>query len=388
MVAISTYLLASTAISSLGPLSPSRVIRSPEPTTKPPNPAAFLAQSDFASILGPVVIDNFPDPAILYHKGVSYAFATNNRGIGPHGMIHVQVATSTDNKTWTIMEGVDALPSVGAWETGAGVWAPDVAELDDGSFVMYYADSTTSAPEHHCVGAAKSKSITGPYTPLDKPFACPDVHALGGAIDPDGFLDKSTGKRYVTYKVDGNSIGHGGLCMNSVAPIVPTPILLQEVGKDGITLIGKAIKILDRDDRDGPLIEAPSLHRSDEGIYFLFFSSNCFTTPLYDISYATATKIVGPYTKSKRPLLVTGDGPNLIAPGGMDIIQDGDMILFHGQLGHSNLYGNPAEVRKSSGKEGGNRGKRDNTLIRGLYTATATFSGTSVSLSRPIPAAK
>ena len=78
MVAIPTYLLASTAISSF---------RSPESTAKPsPTPAVFLNlhdQSDFTSVLGPITTDNFPDPAILYHNGVSYAFATNNKGIGP-----------------------------------------------------------------------------------------------------------------------------------------------------------------------------------------------------------------------------------------------------------------------------------------------------------------
>jgi beta-xylosidase len=391
MVAVPTYLLASTAISSLGPFSlPNSVIRSPATTTveHAASPTVSFTpddQNDFTSVLGPVVTDNFPDPAIIYHDGVSYAFATNNRGIGPYGMIHVQIATSTDNQTWTVMEGVDALPSLGIWETGAGVWAPDVVELDDGSFVMYYADSTTFAPQHHCVGVATSTSITGPYTPLDQPFACPDVNALGGAIDPDGFLDESTGRRYVTYKVDGNSLGHGGACMNSVAPIVPTPILLQEVDTDGITLIGEAVEILDRDNFDGPLIEAPSLHLSDEGIYFLFFSSNCFTTPLYDTSYATATNITGPYTKSGRPLLVTGDGPNLLGPGGMDIIKGGNMILFHGHLTNSNIQGNLAEVQKSSGKK--NRGKLGTMLVRGMYSGTATFSGTSVSLSGPIPGA-
>src|SRR5271163_527026 len=127
---------------------------------------------------------------------------------------------------------------------------------DDGSFVMYYAGVPKSAPRHHCIGVATSETITGPYQPLQTPFACPKIHTQGGAIDPDGFLDPSTGKRYVTYKVDGNSIGHGGLCKNTRAPIVPTPILLQEVDpSNGITLIGHPKEILNRDDVDGPLIE-------------------------------------------------------------------------------------------------------------------------------------
>ena len=353
MVAIPAYLLASSAVTQLGPLTPlNKVIRSPvaQPASvaKPQTVSTSESSGAFGSVLGPIISSNFPDPAIYWEDGVTYAFATNNRGESPVGMIHVQVATSRDNKTWELSTQ-DALPQVGAWETGTKVWAPDVIKVvsllinrhflkntnptqEDGTYVMYYTDALASRPQSHCVGVATSHTIMGPYTPQPNAWACPDPATLGGAIDPDGFFDVSTNKRYVTYKVDGNSIGHGGSCNNAVAPIVPTPILLQEVGPDGTSLIGAPIPILDRDDSDGPLIEAPSLARSDEGIYFLFFSSNCFTTPLYDTSYATATSITGPYTKTSRPLLITGDGPDLVGPGGLDVITDGSAVLFHGHL--------------------------------------------------------
>ena len=359
MVAIPAFLLASSAVTSLGPLTPrDTVIRSPQPADH----TTISSSNAFASVQGPLVSTQFADPAIIAVNGISYAFATNNRGVGAD-RINVQVATSTDNETWTLLDHHDALPNIGAWETGAGVWAPDVVQVDDGSFVLYYSDVPTWAPQHHCVGAATSKNILGPYTPSTQPFACPDVHTIGGAIDPDGFHDVATNKRYVVYKVDGNSLGHGGACMNSVAPIVPTPLMLQEVAADGVTHIGNPVELLDRDDIDGPLIEAPTLHRSPEGVYFLFYSSNCFTTPKYDVSYATATNILGPYTRSSRPLLVTNDA-DLVGPGGMDIIKGGDMIVFHGHM--------PANsVEQSVSK----------LLIRGMWSATARFSGTSISLA-------
>ena len=225
---------------------------------------------------------------------------------------------------------------------------------------MYYSDEIATAPAHHCVGVATSNTITGPYTPMSTPFACP--LAQGGAIDPDGFQDPLDGSRYVVYKVDGNSIGHGGDCMNTVAPIVPTPIMLQKVAKDGITPIGAPVEILDRDDLDGPLIEAPALHRSQEGIYFLFFSSNCFSGPLYDTSYATANSIWGPYTKAEAPLFITGDGPSsypMAGPGGADVIKDGTRIVLHSHLDNDMGF--------------------VGYTPRGMYTAKLTFSGTSVS---------
>ncbi len=384
MVAIPTYLLGSAAVTSLGPLSPrNAVVRSPQPAPVPQTSSSTIITSSdsnpFASVVGPHISSNFPDPAIIVVDGLSYAFATNNKQPAP-SHINIQVATSTDNQTWTLIDGHDALPNLGAWETGAGVWAPDVIQLDDGTFVLYYADNVVYSPAHHCVGAATSQTIMGPYTPLATPFACPDVNALGGAIDPDGFFDEATGKRYVVYKVDGNSIGHGGLCSNTVEPIVPTPLMLQEVAADGITPIGGAVQILDRDDLDGPLIEAPSLHRSDEGVYFLFFSSNCFTTPKYDVSYATASNIYGPYTKSARPLLVTSDA-DLTGPGGMDIVRGGDFIVFHGHMTINNDPLLKTEVEKLAVDQNKAVTDVDVPLVRGMWSGVATFSGTDVLLS-------
>ena len=332
----------------------------------------------FGSMLGPLVTANFPDPAIIWDNGTTYAFATTNRGIGGP-MIHIQMATSTDNQTWTLLTQ-DALPQVGTWENGDRVWAPDVVKAEDGSFIMYYTDATSWSPGHHCVGVATSQNITGPYVPKDQPWACPDVHTLGGAIDPDGFLDVSTNRRWVTYKVDGNSNGNGGSCNNAIAPIVPTPIMLQEVSTDGVTKIGGPVQILDRDQQDGPLIEAPSLHRSDEGIYFLFYSSNCFTTPLYDTAYATASNITGPYTKSGRPLLISGDGPDLVGPGGLDIIPGGTMVAFHGHMTIDNSPSLAKQAEDDSVKLKKPIKDIHVPLTRGMYAGQATFSGTQVTL--------
>ena len=350
MIAVPLCLLASAVLSTGHPIldflpnfirpkssSPSSIFGSERAVIVTP------LENALSSVLGPLTQHNFPDPGIFVHEGKTYAFATNNKGLSEYGMIHIQVSTSEDNKTWTMKDGWDALPTVGAWETGHRVWAPDVVQVADGTFVMYYSDDTVFAPDKHCVGVATSQTILGPYTPRDEPFVCPDVYTEGGAIDPDGYLDPSDGRRYVTYKVDGNSVGHGGLCNNMKSPQKPTPIMLQEVNaQNGIDHIGDPLQILDRDALDGPLIEAPSLIRSDEGIYFLFYSPNCFTTPGYATSYATASDIRGPYTKAHRPLIYTGAGGeqfNLIGPGGFDIWLDGKIGLFHGHLTKANKLG-------------------------------------------------
>lgn len=198
---------------------------------------------------------------------------------------------------------------------------------NDGKYVLYYSGEAKEMVRHHCVGVAVSVGTdpVGPYIPQENPFAC---HLdQGGAIDPSGFLDKD-GSRYVVYKIDGNSVGHGGDCNNGVPPLVPTPIMLQKVADDAITPVGDAVQILDRDESDGPLVEAPNLILKD-GTYFLFYSTHCFTDPKYDVRYAIASSITGPYTKTGVQLVKTGDY-GLTSPGGGTVCGCGDRMLFHG----------------------------------------------------------
>ncbi|KAI9762857.1 MAG: hypothetical protein M4579_000210 [Chaenotheca gracillima] len=271
---------------------------------------------------GPVrVLDtNFADPCIFQESDGSWlAFATSGNGV------NIQVAKSPDFATWTLQTGVDALKTpLPSWIASTpNTWAPDVVQVADGSFVMYFAAASSQDATKHCVGVATSTAAGGPYTVKDSAFACPLDE--GGAIDPDGYLDGNT--RYVVYKIDGNSLNGDGTTH-------PTPLRLQQVGADGFTASGSPIDLLDRDDGDGPLIEAPSLAKGGD-TYYLFFSSNRYDTKLYDVSYATATAITGPFTKvaaPNAPLLQSGDSSSagaLGGPGGADVSTDGTKLAFH-----------------------------------------------------------
>ncbi|KAJ6127860.1 Glycoside hydrolase family 43 [Penicillium samsonianum] len=264
---------------------------------------------------------NFPDPSFMKAADNKwYAFGTNGNGK------RVQVAVSDDFNTWTLLD-VEALPTLSTWETENDHWAPDVVMRDDGKYVMYYSGEAKSDLRHHCVGTAVADYPAGPYVPSNTPLSC--RLDRGGSIDPAGFKDKD-GSRYVVFKVDGNSIGNGGDCNNGVEPLVSTPILLQKVGADGITPIGDAVQILDRNtaDGDGPLVEAPNLILHGD-TYFLFYSTHCFTDPAYDVRYATAESITGPYTKTNVPMINSAN-TGLISPGGGNVCGCGDRMLFHG----------------------------------------------------------
>ncbi|KAL2816249.1 Arabinanase/levansucrase/invertase [Aspergillus cavernicola] len=295
-----------------------------------------------------VIDSDFPDPSFVQAPdGSWYAFGTNGNDR------RVQVAVSQDFRTWDLLD-IEALPQLAPWETAIDHWAPDVILRPDGRYVMYYSGEAQSRVGHHCVGVAVSEDTDprGPYIPNPEPLSC--RLPQGGSIDPSGFLD-ADGSRYVVFKVDGNSIGNGGDCNNGIAPLVPTPILLQEVSAiDGFTPIGDAVEILDRstEDNDGPLVEAPNLILVG-ATYFLFYSTHCFTDELYDVRYATATSIRGPYVKSDERLLQTGDF-GLTSPGGGTVCGCGDRMLFHGfcQEGVRCTYAANLQIDEQAGSVG------------------------------------
>ncbi|KAH8429813.1 glycoside hydrolase family 43 protein [Aspergillus melleus] len=276
-----------------------------------------------------VIDSDFPDPNVIQTDDGYYAFGTTSGGK------NAQVAHSSDFQTWDKLD-TDALPGpFPDWvkdDAHPGIWAPDVIQRDDGLFVMYFSAAAREDDSKHCLGAATSDTITGPYQPSSDSLACPLDQ--GGAIDAAGFKD-SDGTFYVVYKVDGNSLNGDGTTH-------PTPIMLQKLQSDAVTPDGDAVQILDRDDNDGPLVEAPSLVKSGD-TYFLSFSSNMYNTKKYDVSYATADSVGGPYTKATAPdapLLVSGDPSNvgdLGGPGGADFREDGKAILFHAFNNGENL---------------------------------------------------
>jgi len=300
-----------------------------------------------------VLNTDFPDPSLIRSDNGWYSFATAGNGV------QVQVATSSDFKTWELLKGHDAIPGpFPDWtkKDNPQVWAPDVikrvccflsfvkkqmAKLrltmcqDDGKFVMYFSALTSKDTSAHCIGTATSTSIKGPYTPNDKPLVCP--LDKNGAIDAVGFQDDD-GTRYVIYKTED----------------ADTTIYLQPLKSDGITPNGDTTTLLKKEPEDGILVEAPSLVKKD-GTYYLTFSSHRFDSPDYDAKYATAKNVAGPYTRQGR-ILKTGDQTNngtVTSPGGADFSGDGKMIVFHAHRNGEDVSQGRAMYRADISLSGG-----------------------------------
>ncbi|KAK0626309.1 glycosyl hydrolase family 43 protein [Immersiella caudata] len=293
-----------------------------------PTPVGLSLVARDTSSVNLLIDQDFPDPSIIQDTdGTWYAFATAS---GPRNIQAAQA--STPSGPWSHLNQ-DVLSNTGTWTSNYSSWAPDVRMVAPGRYVMYYSGQLSNETAYHCIGTAVATSVLGPYDPAPTPFACPLKQ--GGAIDPAGFYDVSTGRRYVLYKVDGNAVGNGGYCNNGVAPFAPTPIMLQEVSvDDGVTKIGDAVEVLDRNqDADGPLVEAPEMFRVEAAngtaTYVLLYSNHCFDSPGYTVSYATAASASGPYTRSPAGALIqTGDW-NLTAPGGATAVDGEGYVVFH-----------------------------------------------------------
>lgn len=87
---------------------------------------------------------------------------------------------------------------------------------------------------------------------------------------------------------------------------------------------------------DGGNMEAPYIFKRGD-TYFLTYSTHITMNGSYDVQYATAKSLMGPYTRVKEPLLKTTNdfGCKLIGPGGASFQRDsGDQkstkIIFHG----------------------------------------------------------
>ncbi|CAI7583599.1 unnamed protein product [Penicillium manginii] len=260
--------------------------------------------------------------AIIHVGNNWYSFGTSNGQ-------DVQGASSTKLQgEWERFDGpilaIDEAEWVGKQAT-YGIWAPDVYQRgSDKKFIMYFSAFDKEKKDHRCIGAAISDDIKGVYHPESDFVQC--NRTASGAIDPSWFKDDN-GKQYVVYKTE---IPQNWLEIREVNNSGP---------KEGVEWAGNAQKLLQMGSQgfdDGGNMEAPYIFKRGD-TYFLTYSTHVTMNESYDVQYATAKSVTGPYTRVKKPLLETTNdfGCKLIGPGGASFQQDsGDQkstkMILHG----------------------------------------------------------
>ena len=246
----------------------------------------------------------FPDPTVWRVGRRFYAASTTVAAL------NLPVMTSTDLRTWTTRPASDparparndAMPEPAAWarkqqssrgRSWASTWAPSVARIGNGTFVLAYSVPRAS-DGRRCISLARSASPLGPYVDgSNGPLTC----GAAGVIDPQIFIDR--GAIWMYYKMKGAPIRILARRMNTYATGFAA-------GSRNYTLLTP------RRAWEGSVIENPAMFRFGNRLY-LFYSGGAYDTTRYATGYAVCRTVVGPCRRKTR-LLVTGR--YLAGPGG------------------------------------------------------------------------
>jgi len=273
-------------------------------------PAAAGTSTVAAAGNGPreLIAQGFADPDIVRVGQTWYAYATNDYR-------HLPVASApTIDGPWQVLG--DAMPGgPGSWAVAGRTWAPDVQPNSDGTLTLTYT-AQDAASGRQCIGVAFANSPNGGFTPYGSgPLICP--LSQGGAIDTNTFVARD-GKRYLTWKNDGNAINQ------------PSTLWVSQVTNNGTTLVGPTTAMLTV--AAGQIIEAPDLVQRDNKMV-LFYSGGSYATCGYYTGYATAPTITGPWTSGST--FMTQANTGLCGPGGADVVTaqeglgGGDKVVMH-----------------------------------------------------------
>lgn len=261
------------------------------------------------------------DPYILVHDGMYYIYGTN-AGNG------FDVYYSKDLEFWERNSAL-ALSHTNSYGQNK-FWAPEVYYVEkENKFYMFY-----SAEEHICV--ATSDSPLGPFKQEEqKPIR------EEKSIDTSVFFDED-GKAYLYFVRfnDGNVIWCAELKDN-----------LKEIKEETLTQCVKAEEpwelVLPK------VAEGPSVFKQD-GVYYLVYSANGYTSQDYAVGFATSDSPFGPWKKyTGNPVLHRYEGLVGVGHGAPFFDKDGKMrYVFHAHKSDTEIHPRDSYVVDMSVKDG------------------------------------
>lgn len=273
----------------------------------------------------PVYPRDFPDPFVLRHGGIYYAYGT---GI------------SDDQRRFPILSSrnlVDWEPHGGALEPldQPGLeeyWAPEVA-YREGRFSMYYSTGQTENPDHHMRLAVADHPL-GPWEDAGVDLTPHEIFA----IDGHPFQDPADGQWYLFYARDeleapfaGTGIVVDRLIAMDRLEGKPRPVL-RPYAEWQVFELQRAVK----QGLDWYTIEGPFVLRVD-GRYVCFYSGGRYENPNYGVGYAHADHPLGPWvddSNREAPLILRTIPNHVLGPGHNSVVIGPDLvsqyIVYHG----------------------------------------------------------
>ncbi len=245
------------------------------------------------------------DPAIIQGEdGDYYIFGS-----------HMAVAKTSDLMNWEyVNQGIknenDVIPDVYfqmeeafEWSHSNTFWAPDVVQLNDGTFKMYYCNCQGDTPVS-CLGMATSDAVAGPYTNegllLKSGMGADELDENGdlyqatvdpNTVDPVVFYDKE-GRLWMIY-----GSYSGGIFVKELDAQTGEPL---EDGYGTKLLGGNHLRI-----------EAPYvIYNPDTDYYYMFLSFGGLDSDGgYNIRVCRSENPDGPYVDSLGQEMTDCEGP-------------------------------------------------------------------------------
>lgn len=242
------------------------------------------------------------DPSVIRVEDTYYVFGS-----------HLASAKSKDLMSWTqISSGVtddnvlipnvtEELSETLSWAQSDTLWAPDVIQLADGKFYMYYDACKGDSPLSG-LGIAVADEIEGPYknkgiilksgmSGIGDDGEVYDATEKPNVVDPDVFFDKD-GKLWMVY-----GSYSGGIFILELDPATGFPLEGQGYGKK--LLGGNHARI------EGPYM----LYSPETNYYYLFLSyGGLDANGGYNIRVARSKHPAGPFEDSEGKAMLDAQG--------------------------------------------------------------------------------
>jgi len=253
------------------------------------------------------------DPQIVTSGGTSYAFTTGN-ALGNNIAALVSSAPNSGYGPYTNRcYGSTALPSPSPWEQANTQTSPGVFDYG-GHWVMFYDAAQSghaSDTGFDCLAVATAASIS----PTDAQFSDvsngPVECQPTGSIDPQPYVDPSTGTAYLVWK------------QNDGGSSAPAYIWGQQLNAAGTGFApgSSATLLLTNNTVSYPwetTVEDPSMAAAGGGFY-LAFSAGVYTSTGYSEGITTCSGPLGPCGPQSQILTTYG---SVLGPGGGALFAD------------------------------------------------------------------
>lgn len=256
-----------------------------------------------------------PDPDIVLHDGVYYAFTTGTvTGNYLQALIDTTGSPTSGWRSYTGGPfGSSALPAPPAWETINTQTSPGVFNYG-GHWVMFYDAAVKPYQEvqgHSCLSVATAATVTPSHPVFTDTSTGPLFCYNGGVLDPSPFVDPQTGVAYLVWK------------SNDGGSVEPSQVWSVRLSPNGTSFDGAPHVLLTIDTVDYPwetTTDDPQLVYAG-GTYRLLFSVGDWQSSSYSEVLTTCSGPIGPCNQPPNGRFLSSYG-TVAGPGGGSLFMD------------------------------------------------------------------